>query len=75
MIVLEIVFWIIFAGFFAGVETGMYALNQLRLKLYSSQPEKNTGRVKRLTSFIQDKQGFICMTLLGTNICNHFRLP
>ena len=54
------------AGFYAGVETGVYCLSRLRLNVMVSQSDRRARRVSRLLS---DPAGVIAMTLVGHNLC------
>jgi len=52
------------AGFYAGAETGMYALSRLRLRFRAARGDRNAKVLARL---LADPVGFICMTLVGHN--------
>ena len=52
-------------GLFAGVETGAYRLNRIRLRRRS---EEGRGDARRLSRLLRNPQDFVCMTLAGTNI-------
>ena len=71
MIILELCFWILLAGFFAGLETGIYSINKVRLYL-KLEGEHIQASVKNIQKLLQDQQSLICMTLLYTNIGIHF---
>ena len=55
---------IVLAGFYAGIETGTYALNRLRLR---SQAALGDKRAKRLQTVLADPVGFIGTALIGHN--------
>ena len=59
------------AGFFAGLETGIYSLNMLRLRLMLKN-KPVAAAVLRIQQLLADKQALICMTLIGTNLGIHF---
>ncbi len=70
MVFIEIAFWILLAGFFAGLETGIYSVNKLRLRLQMEQ-DKIKSNIKVLSNLLKDKEGLIYMTLLYTNLGVH----
>ena len=70
MVFIEIAFWIALAGFFAGLETGIYSINRLHLRLQMEQ-EKIKKNVKNLYFLLKDKESLIYMTLLYTNLGIH----
>ena len=79
LIIIEIIFWMLLAGFFAGLETGIYSLNVLRLRL-TMKDGPVPAAVSRVHKLLSDKQSLICMTLIGTNlgiqfatsVCTHY---
>ena len=64
----NILFVILFAlvsGFFSGAESGAYRLNRIRLR----QRAKGGSRTARLLEgAVADMEGFVSMTLVGTNV-------
>jgi len=62
--ILLIVLFTLIAGFFAGVESGAYRLNRIRLR----QRIRAGSRAARLLQrTVADMEAFVCMTLAGTN--------
>lgn len=70
MVFVEIAFWILVAGFFAGLETGVYSVNKLRLRLQMEKQEISQN-IKILHGLLQDKEGLIYLALLYTNLGIH----
>jgi len=56
---------ILVAGFFAGVETGAYRLNRIRLR---QGAESGAWSAILLHGLVGHMERFVCMTLTGTNI-------
>ncbi|MHC4093075.1 MAG: CNNM domain-containing protein [Planctomycetota bacterium] len=56
------------SAFFSGTETGIYCVNRLRLRLSSDRGEPRAVRLQRL---LEDEQGALATTLLGTNLANY----
>jgi len=56
------------SGFFSGVETGLYRVNRLRLHL-DVQRRDPVG--VRLAGVLEDEQGALSVTLIGTNVMNY----
>ena len=71
MIVMEVLFWIVFSGFFSGVETGFYSLNRLRLEIERRKLGSPSPHALRIQELMEDKQSLICMSLLGSNLGIH----
>ncbi len=53
-------------AFFAGIETGVTAINRLRLKHFVRQGDK---AAEILNGFLEDSDRLLGTTLMGTNIC------
>lgn len=56
------------SGFFSGSETGLYCVNRLRLEL---GVKNNDIRSQRLVRILDDKDGALSVTLIGTNLMNY----
>jgi len=56
------------SGFFSGAETGLYRVNRLRLQLGVQQRQPTAMRIARV---IDDEQGALSVTLIGTNMANY----
>lgn len=56
------------SAFFSGSETGIYCVNRLRLRLSSDRGDARAVRLQRL---LDDEQGSLAVTLLGTNLSNY----
>ncbi len=70
----ETTFWllgcgvfVLLSGLFSGMETGLYCVNRLRLRL-ASHEDKRSARLRRL---LDDQAGSLFTTLLGTNAANY----
>lgn len=64
---------LVFAGlawsaFFSGAETGSYSVNAIRLRVTS---ERGSSQARRLQNLLEDREGLITVTLIGTNIANY----
>lgn len=57
-----------FSAFFSGAETGLYCLNRLRLVLGDRDKDIQAMRLARL---LDDEQGTLSVTLVGTNVMNY----
>ncbi len=57
-----------FSAFFSGAETGLYCINRLRLHLGAGQRDP---RALRIATVLQDPQGALSVTLVGTNLMNY----
>ena len=69
--IIELIFVLIFiisSGFFSGVETGIYRLSPLRLRLGRKLKPK---RYAILEGLLHDKQSMIFATLIGSNLSNY----
>lgn len=55
------------SGFFSGSETGLYCVNRLRLQLAARR--QNRGAM-RISALLEDEQGALSTTLVGTNLAN-----
>ncbi|MBN1943524.1 MAG: DUF21 domain-containing protein [Phycisphaerae bacterium] len=53
------------AGLFAGMETGAYLVNRVRLEL---QAEAGQSRARRVRAFLHDPNNVLATLLIGTNI-------
>lgn len=60
-----IVGFMVAAGFFAGIEMGMYSLSRLRLRFRGKTGGSSAHVLRALAA---DPEGFLCTTLLGTNV-------
>lgn len=56
-------FGLVFSGFFSGLESGIYSLNKLRLRLYREQ-ESMPDSIKTIYFLRQEKESLLYMTLL-----------
>lgn len=56
------------SGFFSGAETGLYRINRLRLHL---GVRRRDPRALRLAAVLDDEQGALSVTLVGTNVANY----
>ena len=56
------------SAFFSGAETGLYRVNRLRLHLSVKQRDP---RALRVASVLDDEQGALSVTLVGTNMANY----
>lgn len=56
------------SGFFSGAETGLYRANRLRLHL---GVRRRDPQALRLASVLDDEQGALSVTLVGTNFANY----
>ena len=56
------------SAFFSGTETGLYRVNRLRLHLGVKQRDP---QALRLASVLDDEQGALSVTLVGTNMANY----
>jgi len=53
-------------AFFNGVETGVYSLNRLRLRMRVFRGDRHAACIMRL---LEDPEGLVASVLVGTNIC------
>ncbi len=60
-----IVFFIISAGFFSGIETGLVATNKIKIKIME---ERGLNRAKIINKVLEKPDSFLSTTLIGTNI-------
>lgn len=60
-----IVAFVIAAGYFAGVETGMYSINRLRVRFRAEQGQRGAIILQRLAS---DMERVVATTLVGSNL-------
>lgn len=63
--ILLILFFVLFAGYFSGIETGAYCVNKVRLRFLSERKVRSAQVLQRLMG---DPQGLICTTLVGHNM-------
>ncbi len=56
------------AAFFCGCETGLYCVNRLRVQLGA---QKGDPSHLRLSALLEDEQGALSVTLLGTNLMEY----
>ncbi len=56
------------SGFFSGAETGLYCVNNARLRLAADRGE---SAAVRLQALFEDRAGLLFTTLVGTNIANY----
>ena len=56
------------AAFFCGCETGLYCVNRLRVQL---GVQEHDPRLLRLSSLLEDEQGALSVTLIGTNLMEY----
>jgi putative hemolysin len=56
---------VLLAGWFAGMETGAYLVNRVRLEL---QAEAGRKRAKQVRAFLHDPNNVLATLLIGTNI-------
>jgi len=66
--VLLTLLFVILSAFYAGVETGAYRLNRLRLRLRASEGDLRAARLQRL---LRDPQMFVATMLSGTNLTRY----
>lgn len=59
---------IVASAFFSGAETGIYAVNRLRLELRAEDPRR--PRARYLQRFLENRELALCVLLLGNNIAN-----
>ncbi|HPY74587.1 MAG: DUF21 domain-containing protein [Planctomycetes bacterium] len=71
MILFSLIFWIAMSAFCSGVESGIYSINPLHLRLYIEQESVWQKYAKRIAILLEDKQALICMILIYNNICNY----
>lgn len=71
---IETTFWllacgvfVLLSGLFSGMETGVYCVNRLRLRL-AAHEDKRSARLRKL---LDDQAGSLFTTLLGTNAANY----
>ncbi|MFQ5411854.1 MAG: CNNM domain-containing protein, partial [Phycisphaerae bacterium] len=71
----EYLFWvcicivfIVLSGLFSGSETGLYCINQTRLRLAAYE---NDPAARRLQGLLTDRTALLFTTLLGTNLANY----
>ncbi len=60
--------FIALSGLFSGCETGLYCVNQTRLRLAA---HRGTPEAKGLQGLFADRAGVLFTTLLGTNLANY----
>ncbi len=65
---LLILIGLLFSGYFSGAEMGLYCVNRLRVFL---GVQKGDPRSRRLARLIEDEQGALSVTLIGTNLANY----
>ncbi len=68
LLLIPIIVFLLLSGFFSGAETGAYRVNPIRLQLRS---EEGSKRAIRLRTLLDDRQGLLAVTLLGTNVANY----
>lgn len=56
------------SAFFSGAETGLYRVNRLRLHL---RVKERNLQALRMASVLDDEQGALSVTLVGTNVFNY----
>lgn len=56
------------AAFFCGCETGLYCVNRLRVQL---GVQERDPRLLRLSSFLENEQEALSVTLIGTNLMHY----
>lgn len=56
------------SGLFSGAETGLYRVNRLRVDLGLQHGDV---RARRLLPLLEDRQGGLAVTLIGTNLMNY----
>lgn len=61
-------FALVGSAFFSGAETGLYCINRLRLQLGVQRREP---QALHLSTFVNDEQSALSVTLLGTNTMNY----
>ncbi len=66
--VLLTLLFVVISAFYAGVETGAYRLNRLRLRLRASEGD---ARATRLQKLLRDPQMFVATMLSGTNLTRY----
>ena len=59
---------LLLSGFFSGSETGLYCVDRVRLHLLAERGAPGTRRLARL---LEDEQGTLAVSLLGTNLMNY----
>ncbi len=62
---LLIIFFIISAGFFSGIETGLVATNKIKIKIME---ERGIKKARIINKILEKPDGFLSTTLIGTNI-------
>ncbi len=67
-LLIPVILFLLLSGFFSGAETGAYRVNPVRLQLRSNQGHAGAIRLRRL---LDDRQGILSVTLLGTNLANY----
>lgn len=67
-IVIVFILGVVFSAFFSGTETGIYALNRLRLELRAASPVDRAARA--LSKLIASHEALLCILLVGNNIAN-----
>ena len=68
LLLVPIVVFLLLSGFFSGTETGAYRVNPVRLQLLSNQGHRGSVRLRKL---LEDREGILSVTLLGTNLANY----
>ena len=68
MVSLLIILGLALSAFFSGAETGLYCVNRLRLHL---RVQRRDPRALRIAEILQDPQGALSVTLVGTNLMNY----
>jgi len=61
------VFFLIASAFYSGMETGIVSINRVRLRHLSKRKDK---RALQLEKIIQNPEGMLATSLVGTNIAN-----
>jgi len=60
--------FVMLSGFFSGTETGLYCVNNTRLRLAAHRGDPSAVRLQTL---LADRAGLLFTTLVGTNIANY----
>lgn len=60
-------FFLLASAFYSGIETGIVSINRVRLRHLSKRRDK---RALRLEEFIQNPDGMLATSLVGTNLAN-----
>ncbi len=68
LLLIPIILFLLLSGFFSGAETGAYRVNPVRLQLQSNQGHPGAVRLRRL---LEDREGILSVTLIGTNLANY----